>query len=99
MTNKGFTAQTNWPALQAGARLVGASALLSVLAACNSGGPDSGPGGVSEGEASALDEAAERLDQQQLPDDSIPPVGLPIADEDKDQSMAAEQQEQTDSAE
>lgn len=42
-----------------------------LLAACGSTDNDPGPGGVTQGEAKALDEAAEMLDarkQQPLPD-------------------------------
>ena len=40
---------------------------LIFLAACGQKDTDSGPGGVSVGEARALDEAASMLDQQRLP--------------------------------
>ncbi len=48
------------------------SALLTALAAlvlagCGKAENDAGPGGVSVGEAKALDEAAEMLDAQRLP--------------------------------
>lgn len=48
------------------------SALLAALAAlvlagCGKADNDAGPGGVSVGEAKALDEAAEMLDAQRLP--------------------------------
>ena len=55
-----------------------AAAASLALAACGSGS-ETGPGGVSDGEARALDEAAEKLDRQQLPDSAIPPVDLPMA--------------------
>jgi hypothetical protein len=45
-----------WPALA-----------LALLAACGQRDTDPGPGGVSVGEARALDEAASMLDQQRLP--------------------------------
>jgi hypothetical protein len=55
-----------------------ATALLA-LAACDSAGP-SAPGAVSKGEAEALEEAADMLDQQRtLPPDTIPPLDLPPA--------------------
>ena len=44
--------------------LIGAAALLVpalLIAGCDSGGTTSGPGAVSEGEARALEEAAEML--------------------------------------
>ena len=43
------------------------------LAACDGAG-GSAPGAVSEGEARALDEAAEMLDQQRLPDAALPDI-------------------------
>ncbi|MEM6476483.1 MAG: hypothetical protein AAF687_09985 [Pseudomonadota bacterium] len=64
-----------------GARIVSICAPALLLAACDGGaGPDSGPGGVSEGEARELDEAAEALDKQQLPESAIPPVDLPASE-------------------
>jgi hypothetical protein len=51
--------------------------LLAILAACNSGTPTPA-GGVSEGEAQALAEAAEMLDETRtLPDDAIPVIADP----------------------
>lgn len=49
-----------------------AAAILTVLAAlalagCGKADNDAGPGGVSVGEAKALDEAAQMLDAQRLP--------------------------------
>ena len=41
------------------------------LAACGASDTDPGPGGVSVGEARALDEAAEMLDQQRLPAEAL----------------------------
>lgn len=65
-----------------GARSAGVlCAFMLTLAAC---GPtsESGPGGVSDGEARALDEAAQKLDrQQQLPKDAVPPVDLPVVEQ------------------
>ncbi len=47
-----------------------------LLAACGDGpGNSSGPGGVSEGEARALDEAAEMLEARQLPGGVLPSPG------------------------
>ena len=43
-----------------------APVLLLVLAACGSNDNDPGPGGVSVGEAKALDQAAEMLEQQRV---------------------------------
>ncbi len=41
--------------------------LVVALAACGQKDTDAGPGGVSVGEARALDQAASMLDQQRLP--------------------------------
>ena len=49
----------------------GAAALL--LAGCGPNDTDPGPGGVTVGEARALDEAAEMLDEQRLPAEALPP--------------------------
>lgn len=43
-----------------------------LLAACSSGDEGRTAGGVSQAEADALDDAAEMLDQQQLPADAVP---------------------------
>lgn len=54
------------------------SVILLTLSACDNGG-GTGPGGVSEGEASALDDAAEMLDARRLPDEALPPLeGPPV---------------------
>ncbi len=52
-----------------GAALI-APALL--LAACDSHSASSGPGGVSEGEARALEDAADMLDERRLPEGALP---------------------------
>jgi len=52
---------------RARALLAGAAGALA-LAGCGAGDNDPGPGGVTVGEARALDEAAEMLEQQRLPD-------------------------------
>lgn len=46
-------------------------AALSLASCGNSGG--NAPGAVSEGEAQALEEAAEMLDAQRLPEGTLPP--------------------------
>jgi hypothetical protein len=62
----------------AAAPIIGLSALLT-LTACDAGGGSSAPGAVSEGEAEALDDAADMLDERQLPDGALPPIdGGPI---------------------
>jgi hypothetical protein len=43
----------------------------AVLASCGENDTDPGPGGVTVGEAKALDEAAEMLDEQKLPEDAL----------------------------
>lgn len=48
-------------------RLAGAAAMLALLSACGPGENDPGPGGVTVGEAKALDEAAAMLEQEKLP--------------------------------
>ena len=54
--------------------LVAPALLLPLLlAACDAPGGSSGPGAVSEGEARALDEAAEMLEERRLPDGVLPP--------------------------
>jgi hypothetical protein len=45
-----------------------------LLAGCGPNDTDPGPGGVTVGEARALDEAAEMLDEQRLPEEALPPV-------------------------
>jgi len=50
--------------------------LALTLSACEQTG-GSGPGGVSEGEASALDDAAEMLDARRLPDEALPAIDAP----------------------
>ena len=44
-----------------------------LLAGCGPNDTDPGPGGVTVGEARALDEAAEMLDEQRLPKEALPP--------------------------
>jgi hypothetical protein len=52
---------------------------LLLLAACDSGGPGAA-GGVSAGEAEALEDAAEMLDEQRsLPPEALPAEALPPA--------------------
>ena len=59
------------------------------LTACNDSG-GTGPGGVSEGEAQALDEAAEMLDARRLPEGTLPTVATPPSDPDADPTETAE---------
>ncbi|QUL37095.1 hypothetical protein [Erythrobacter sp. JK5] len=62
----------------------------ALLAACDGGSSGSGPGGVSEGEARALDEAAEMLDARQLPDGALPTVATPPANAPDESGETAE---------
>jgi hypothetical protein len=57
-----------------------ARALLALVAAgglagCGASDNDPGPGGVTVGEARALDEAAEMLDEQRLPEQALSEPG------------------------
>lgn len=60
---------------RAGIRLALAAAGALLVSACGSSDNDPGPGGVSVGEARALDEAAEMLDQQRLPAEALTEPG------------------------
>lgn len=57
-------------------RLLLAAGLALTLAACGSEGA-SAPGGVSDGEAKALEEAASMLDERRLPSGALPPEAAP----------------------
>ena len=57
----------------------GALAAALLLASCGPNDTDPGPGGVTVGEARALDEAAEMLDEQRLPAEALPPTADPSA--------------------
>ena len=54
------------------ARTLPAVCALGLLSACGAGDNDLGPGGVTVGEARALDEAAAMLDEQRLPEQAVP---------------------------
>ena len=54
-------------------------ALALTLAACTKQDNAPGPGGVSMGEARALDEAAEMVEGQRLPVDALPNQAAPAA--------------------
>lgn len=45
--------------------------LSALLAACGPSDSDPGPGGVTVGEARALDEAAEMIEQRRLPPEAL----------------------------
>jgi hypothetical protein len=53
-------------------RIITVFAALGLLAACSDSDDDAGPGGVSTGEAEALDEAAEMLEARRLPVEALP---------------------------
>lgn len=59
-------------------RVTGAAlaAATLILAACDPPG-STGPGAVSEGEAEALQDAAEMLEERRLPEGALPPIGPP----------------------
>ncbi len=57
-------------------RLLTAVSLALTLAACSEG-EVSAPGGVSAGEAKALEEAASMLDERRLPPEALPPEAQP----------------------
>lgn len=54
-----------------------ALAALSLSACDDGGGTEVGAGAVSEGEARALDEAAQMLDEKRLPQGALPDVDPP----------------------
>lgn len=54
------------------------AALIPIFALASACGPadnDPGPGGVTVGEARALDEAAAMIDQRRLPESALPEIG------------------------
>ena len=51
--------------------------VVLLLAGCRPNDTDPGPGGVTVGEARALDEAAEMLDEQRLPAEALPDESEP----------------------
>ena len=54
--------------------------MLTALAACGKSDNAPGPGGVTIGEARALDEAAEMIEKRQLPKEALrPPAPAPSA--------------------
>lgn len=63
------------------AGVVSIAALALSLSACDGPSPDSAPGAVSEGEAKALEDAADMLDEQRLPDGVIPVIETPSSTE------------------
>lgn len=61
--------------MRSGYRAAALITLVAAISACNEQG-GSAPGAVSEGEAQALEEAAEMLDERQLPEGVLPPVDV-----------------------
>jgi hypothetical protein len=55
-------------------RALSSGLAVLLLAGCGPNDTDPGPGGVTVGEARALDEAAEMLDEQRLPKEALPPA-------------------------
>jgi len=47
---------------------------IGLLESCSSSDDASSPGGVTAGEAKALDEAAEMVETKQLPPEALPPT-------------------------
>ncbi|GAM03905.1 hypothetical protein [Novosphingobium sp. MBES04] len=63
--------------LRQGALAVPLAALLAlVLAGCGQADSEPGPGGVTVGEARALDAAAKMLDERQVPSEALVPSGM-----------------------
>jgi hypothetical protein len=56
----------------AGAMRIAALLPLILVAGCGPADSDPGPGGVTVGEAKALDEAAAMLDERRLPPEALP---------------------------
>src|SRR5690606_17608187 len=72
-----------------GARALPALLAVLLLAGCGPNDTDPGPGGVTVGEARALDQAAEMLDKQRLPDEALPPAPDAAAAEADTQTRAS----------
>ena len=60
-------------------RILLLAAPLACLAACGPGENDPGPGGVTVGEAQALDEAAAMLEARKLPPEALDNPPQPVA--------------------
>lgn len=59
---------------------LGPLALALLLGACGGGDDTTAPGDATVGEARALDEAAEMIEQRRLPDSALKPVAPPAQD-------------------
>ncbi|ABC64496.1 hypothetical protein ELI_12020 [Erythrobacter litoralis HTCC2594] len=71
-----------------------ALSLACLLAACGPGENDPGPGGVTVGEAQALDEAAAMLEARKLPPQALDNPPAPAQDTDLQTQQAPEQAQQ-----
>ena len=60
------------PRMQIRFPILAAPLALAALAACGPADNEAGPGDVSVGEAKALDEAAEMIEQRRLPEEALP---------------------------
>ncbi len=58
-------------------RLILVPIVLLTLAACHKADNEPGPGGVTMGEARALEEAAEMIEAQRLTPEAMPRPGVP----------------------
>lgn len=67
---------------------------LLALSACE-GSSGQAPGAISDGEAQALEEAAQMLDERRLPEGTLPPTALPQVDEQIPQEQSPEDQADT----
>lgn len=67
------------PALPAVLALLSAALLGSLAAGCQPADNEPGPGGVTVGEARALDEAAEMLDTRRVPEEALDAAVEPAA--------------------
>lgn len=69
--------------------------LACAIAACEPADNEPGPGGVTVGEARALDEAAEMIEQQRLPEGTLPNStgdNIPMPPESSDPDTDADEQ-------
>jgi len=62
------------------ARYAATSALLLLLGACGESDSAPGPGGVTVGEARALDEAAEMIEARRIPPETSQATAVPSAE-------------------
>jgi len=69
---------------------ISAAVATITLSACDSGS-GAAPGAVSEGEAQALEEAAEMLEERRLPEGTLPPTPQEELDAQSAQEPASEE--------